>query len=189
MRTLYLIRHAAPDVAPGVCYGRLDISVAEHPAVTAERLRPLLPADCTLITSPLSRCRRLAEALGTPEVDARLAEMDFGEWEGRLFDDIAREDIDAWAASPLDFRPPGGETAREMAERVIAALDDLRQRPEADVVVVTHGGPMRVMAAVLLGEWKSEHGAWLARRFGFGEVVRFAVDGHGGVAMRIVAPW
>ncbi|MGC3963257.1 MAG: alpha-ribazole phosphatase family protein [Rhodocyclaceae bacterium] len=188
MQRLHLVRHASPDIEPGTCYGRLDVGVTESPTVTAERLRPLLPADYTLVTSPLSRCRRLAEALGTSEIDARLAEMDFGEWEGRLFNDIAREDIDAWATRPLDFRPPGGETAREMALRVISALDDLRRMPKSDVVVVTHGGPMRVMAAVLLGEWGGDEGAWLARRFGFGEVVEFEVDGYGGVAMRIVGP-
>ena len=80
---LYLIRHPRPQVAPGVCYGQTDLGLAEPAAEVAERLRPLLPADFTLHASPLARARLLAEALGTPRLDARLQEIHFGDWEGR----------------------------------------------------------------------------------------------------------
>ena len=112
---LYLIRHPRPDVAPGTCYGQTDLGLAESPRVVAERLRPLLPADYALYTSPLRRARLLAEALGSPQVDARLQEIHFGEWEGRSFDEIGKAALDAWSAAPLDFAPPGGESPRQMA--------------------------------------------------------------------------
>ncbi len=63
---LYLIRHPRPEVAPGTCYGQLDLGLAESPQSVAERLRPLLPDTYALYASPLRRARLLAEALGSP---------------------------------------------------------------------------------------------------------------------------
>ena len=113
---LYLIRHPRPAVAPGICYGQTDLGLAESASAVAERLRPLLPQDFALYASPLARARLLAEALGTPQLDPRLKEIHFGDWEGRSFDDIGQAALDAWAAEPLDFAPPGGESPRSMAQ-------------------------------------------------------------------------
>jgi alpha-ribazole phosphatase len=115
---LHLIRHPRPDVAPGVCYGQTDVGLAEAAADVAARLRPLLPRDYDLHTSPLARAHLLAQELGTPTADARLKEIHFGDWEGRSFDAIGAA-IDDWVADPLGFRAPGGESARQMASRVL----------------------------------------------------------------------
>jgi alpha-ribazole phosphatase len=165
---LYLIRHPRPAVAPGVCYGRTDLGLAECPLAVAARLRPLLPADFVLYSSPLIRARLLAEALGTPLIDARLQEIDFGAWEGLHFDAIGPA-IDAWAAEPLDFRPPGGESPREMAVRAHAFLADLRRAAPPAAVVVAHGGPLRALAGHLLGIDPSN---WLGLDFACGEASR-----------------
>jgi len=85
---LYLIRHPRPQVAPGTCYGQLDLPLAEDPVQIAAGLRPLLPARYSLHASPLQRARLLAEALGQPALDPRLMEIHFGEWEGRSYDSI-----------------------------------------------------------------------------------------------------
>ena len=87
---LYLIRHPRPEVLPGTCYGQTDLGLAESPLAVAERIRPLLPGAYALYASPLRRARLLAEALGCPEVDPRLMEIHFGEWEGRSFDEIGQ---------------------------------------------------------------------------------------------------
>ena len=95
---LHLIRHPRPLVAAGICYGRLDLE-AENATALAASLRAELPTDLPVWRSPLSRCRALAEALHPqPLIDARLAEMDFGAWEGRSWDTIPRAELDAWAA-------------------------------------------------------------------------------------------
>ena len=60
--TLYLIRHPRPLIAPGVCYGRLDVA-AEDPLPIATALRALLPADAPVWSSPLQRCRETAGAI------------------------------------------------------------------------------------------------------------------------------
>lgn len=123
---LHLIRHPRPAVEPGVCYGQTDVGLAECPVAIAERLRPLLPETFTLHASPLARARLLAKELGTPHLDDRLKEIHFGDWEGRTFAEIGSA-IDDWAADPLGFRAPGGESPREMAARVLAWLEEIRE--------------------------------------------------------------
>ncbi len=123
---LHLIRHPRPAVEPGICYGQTDVGLAESATEVATRLRPLLPESFTLHTSPLARARLLAQELGTPQVDDRLKEIHFGDWEGRSFADIGSA-IDDWAVDPLGFRAPGGESPREMAARVLAWLEEIRQ--------------------------------------------------------------
>jgi alpha-ribazole phosphatase len=150
---LILIRHPQPDVAPGLCYGSSDLS-AEMDALEggypqlAAQLAPALAAGFRLYSSPLRRCAELACLLGEFTPDARLVEMDFGAWELRPWSDIPREEVDAWAADLLDYRPGGGETVREVARRVQSFLDDLSH----DAIVVCHAGTMRLMAAIAAGE-------------------------------------
>lgn len=150
---LILVRHPQPEVAAGVCYGSSDIppapaALAEGHALLAAQLEPALAAGFRLYSSPLRRCAMLAARLGDFAADARLAEMDFGCWELRPWSGIAREEVDAWAADLLDYRPGGGETVREVAERVQSFLDQLQH----DAVIVCHAGTMRLMAAIAAGE-------------------------------------
>ena len=95
---LWLVRHARPLVAPGICYGRLDMQAdAQSTADAAQALHLALPADCLLAHSPLRRCRQLAQALQAlrpglaSAMDSRLLEMDFGEWEGQMLEDLRRK--------------------------------------------------------------------------------------------------
>ncbi len=177
---LHLIRHPRADVAAGVCYGRSDVALAEPAATVAARLRPLLPASYALHASPLARARLLALELGAPRFDPRLQEMHFGEWELKAFDAIGPA-LDAWAADPLGFRAPGGESAQEMAARVLEWLAELRTaKPDGPVVVVAHGGPLRAIAGHLLGLAPER---WLALDFACGHVTRIDVE-EWGVALK-----
>ena len=150
---LYLIRHPAPLVAPGTCYGRSDVAAAALAPAALAQLRASLPHDAPLYSSPLRRCAEFARALdlGVPILDARLAELDFGDWEMRRWDDIARADIDAWAADIAFHRPGGGECVADMARRVTAFCDALAQEPHNAAIVVCHAGTMRLMAACAQG--------------------------------------
>jgi alpha-ribazole phosphatase len=159
MRKLYLIRHPAVAVPSGICYGRSDVPLRASAAQHADRLRPSLPLDTPIISSPLSRCRLLAEELAralntsaphAPILDARLAEMDFGDWEGLPFDSLPRDLLDAWARNPLGFNVPGGESGAQVIARVLAALDEMLAA-NASLVIVAHGGPLRIIAGHLLG--------------------------------------
>ena len=173
---LHLIRHPRPAIEPGICYGQSDIGLAECAVEVATRLKPLLPDAYTVHASPLLRARLLAEALGTPTLDERLKEIHFGDWEGRSFESIGSA-IDDWAADPLGFRAPGGESAHEMSARVLHWLSALQlSAPTEPVVVVAHGGPLRAIAGHLLGLPPER---WLGLDFGCGQVTRLDVEGWG----------
>lgn len=168
---LFLIRHPAPAIAPGICYGRSDIGLLADPLAAARRLTAQLPGLDRVYSSPLQRCLRLARCLApSPVTDTRLMEMDFGAWEGRSWDDIPRPDIDAWARQPLDFAPPGGESGRQVAARVIEfASEFIRRNDIGNIAVISHQGPLRILMAHLLGDGEA---LWLSRRFDFAAVTR-----------------
>ena len=146
---VFLIRHPRPLVEPGLCYGRLDVD-CDDPLPVAARLR--LPPDTTIFSSPLRRARRLAEALDPcVRLDARLSEIDFGDWEGRRWDDIDRDAIDDWAADVLNFTPPGGESVADLQRRVIDFAGEIKATVAGPrVALVTHAGVIRA----LLGHWR-----------------------------------
>ncbi|MDR1163528.1 MAG: alpha-ribazole phosphatase family protein [Candidatus Accumulibacter sp.] len=159
---VFLIRHPRPSIAPGLCYGRLDVD-CEDPFPVAEKLKGRLPEGARVFSSPLRRARRLAEALA-PEitVDARLAEIDFGEWEGKAWDSIDRKQLDAWARDLLGFVPPGGESVAQLRARAVEFAETLREK---DAVLVTHAGVLRA----LVGYWRGlAHDEWTRLEFDFG---------------------
>lgn len=107
-------------------------------------------------TSPALRCRALADAVAVAaslplRKDRRLREMDFGEWEGLAWDQVSRNALDEWAADPLAFAPPGGERGAAFLARVEAVWRRIVAAPGTSVVV-THGGPLRIMLALAAGE-------------------------------------
>ena len=143
---LHLVRHLAPLVDKGVCYGRSDLEVDPATiAATLPALRARLPAGSNVYSSPLRRCAALAEALSDKVTfDARLTELDFGAWEMRRWDDIARAEIDAWAADVVHYRPGGRESVAAMAARVLEFFTALPAEP---AVVICHAGTIRLLSA------------------------------------------
>ena len=155
---LYLIRHPKPIVAANTCYGRSDLAVAQpEQARVAAALLPLLPKGVPLFSSPLRRCAGLAQQLAGPlacspiRFDERLAEIDFGVWEGRSWDTIARAEIDAWADDMAGYRPGGGESVLQMAQRVCAFHAELMQSGADCAIVICHAGTIRLLLAHRLG--------------------------------------
>lgn len=169
---LYLVRHPKPAVDPALCYGAADLPVAEDIAACAARLAPLLPTDARVVSSPLTRARLLAEAVSpTVHLDARLRELDFGDWELKPFADIPAEGFEVWGSTLIDFRAPGGELYADMATRVWDAFEAHRAGTGA-LVVVAHNGPMRALTGTLLGLPSSR---WLNLEFEFGRVTHLAI--------------
>jgi alpha-ribazole phosphatase len=149
---LILIRHPKPQCENGICYGRLDLECDPQALSEAvSRLRSLASASL-IFTSPARRARDLAAQLGTQTtVDDRLQELDFGDWEGRRWQDLGRHAIDAWSQGLPDSAPPNGETLTAMAGRCAAWIKSL-QPSESPVLAVTHAGPIRIMKSILNGE-------------------------------------
>jgi alpha-ribazole phosphatase len=177
---LILVRHPRPVAPAGICYGSSDLAVAETELAavhaTLQDIVARLPAATPLFSSPLQRCAGLARLLSPcPVFDARLAEMDFGSWELRAWDDIARAQVDAWAADLLHYRPGGGETVLEVARRVAAALASIRDSGAGSAVVVCHAGTIRLLSAMAEGaplKQAALAAAATPHRIGYGAVVR-----------------
>ena len=165
---IYLVRHPEPNVAAGICYGQTDLELARGIATSVAGLRGLLPADAALYSSPLRRCRDLANALYLmPVFDERLQEIHFGEWEMQPWDDIDRTALDAWASAPLDHAPPGGESVAALYERVAEVIRERSPAHPDSLVLITHAGVMKVCCGLLLELPQEE---WLALRFDYGSV-------------------
>ena len=140
-----LIRHTPVDVAPGTCYGQSDVPLKptfpDEAAVTAAALKDYAPFD-HVYTSPLSRCTLLADFCGYPDAerDARLMEINFGEWEMKRFDDITDERLQQYYDDFLNTPPTGGESFMEIYARVKSFLEELRGKSWRRVAVFSHGG-------------------------------------------------
>jgi alpha-ribazole phosphatase len=144
-----LIRHPPALIPPGVCYGRLDVPLHPDAAGTLARIAAEVGEAAAIITSPARRCRAVAGMLpGTVREDARLLELDFGRWEGVAWDDVPRAELDTWARDPARFAPPGGESGGALLARVASFHAELEAHG-TDCVVVSHGGPLKLLAALL----------------------------------------
>ena len=152
-----LIRHPAPAIGAGICYGRLDVALSLDgssavPAIASQLIR--FPTR-KIWSSPARRCLALASAISAAtnasvHQDARLLELDFGAWEGQRWDDVPREALDLWAADPLSFAPPNGESGAALIIRTESFHAHIMAQHQ-DCVVVSHGGPLKVLSALLRG--------------------------------------
>lgn len=186
---LWLVRHAAPVVEPGTCYGRSD--VAADPKGSADAARELaaaMPGAIRVATSPSGRCTQLARDLQAlrPELafaeDARLQELDFGSWELRPWAAIPRDALDRWTADFGRHRPGGGEAVQELLTRVRAALEDA-VRDGGDQLWITHAGVIRAAGLLVQGTFEvTDAGQWPATALPFGswqvhDLARLSVAG------------
>ncbi len=147
------LRHP-PPVTKGVCAGRSDFPVLD-PKQFLERLQvdPDLASVARVYSSPAARCRELALLIAAHwalplEIDERLHELDFGEWEGRTWKDIETKDprrFQAWANDWQRAAPPQGECIANLQQRIGRFVGDLAEDP---VLVVTHAGPIRAMRVI-----------------------------------------
>ena len=156
---ILLARHGETDdnAPPRRVQGRLDPALNERGVEQARSLAREVAERYEIAALWVSHQRRaletaaiVAEAIGLePRVDERLAEADWGDWQGRLVEDIEREEPDRWAGfreSDPSFRFPGGESLAEHLERTAAALDEIAAGP-LPALVVCHGGTIRAALA------------------------------------------
>ncbi len=153
---IHVIRHTRPDVAAGVCYGQADVAVAASFDDEVLALKNSVKSDYNkVITSPLRRCKLLAERLAEGQalsIDPRLKELDFGEWELQTWDQIGEEKTKRWAENFIDLAPDQGETLASMQTRVLEFWFELAQSNQDNgcLAIVTHAGVIRVLMAHIL---------------------------------------
>jgi broad specificity phosphatase PhoE len=153
---LFLARHGEtndnrePIKVQGFTDTPLNDTGRRQAAELAERAAPM--GFVSLWSSDLKRACETAEIVGqriglSVRLDPRLREANRGEWEGRRFIDIEREEPEryaAWRGDPATFRFPGGESLCDQLKRVLASLADVRRAGELPALVVCHGGSIRV---------------------------------------------
>jgi probable phosphoglycerate mutase len=155
--TVYLIRHAAHAFIDRVLVGRSpQVTLSTEGQLQARRLGRSLacePID-RVQTSPQSRAvetaQPIADELALPvEIVLPMDELDMGDWTGLSFDELASDPRwHDWNSQRATARPPGGESMRELQERVLGHLSSLcEQHPDSAIAIVSHAEPIR--AAIL----------------------------------------
>jgi len=154
MTLLALLRHADTAwSAEGRIQGRSDQRLSDAGrAALAGRARPAACRGMRVVTSPLARCVETAALLGASDAprEPLLAEMSWGEWEGRRLAELRAELGEAMReneARGLDFRPAGGESPREVLARVSQWLSLLSE----PTLAITHRGVIRAVLAAATG--------------------------------------
>ena len=153
---LYLLRHTAPAIQSGICYGQADIDLAASFAEELQAIRNKLPGlvPAAIYSSPLQRCLKLAYALALErevQEDQRLMELDFGDWELKHWDDIPRGLVDVWADDHVMQAPPNGESFHALSLRAIEFLQEVSANHAGqDVLVLTHAGVIRALLSQAL---------------------------------------
>jgi broad specificity phosphatase PhoE len=177
MPVLYYVRHGETDYnRQGRLQGRRDTSLNAHGRRQAAECGVLLgdlfardhrqAQDFKYVSSPLKRAREtmgiLRATLGLQahhyEIDARLMEIAYGEWEGLTLQEIEWRNASVLSArerDKWDFAPPGGESYRELADRI----DNWYKSLTADTVVAAHGGGVRALMAIsnIVSEEQATH--------------------------------
>ncbi|MEQ1536881.1 MAG: histidine phosphatase family protein [Burkholderiaceae bacterium] len=164
---LWLARHAQPLIGAGICYGALDVAAdAALTTAAAKSVAATLPANTICRVSPIRRCQQLAAALALmrPDLaiksstctDGRLAEMDFGHFEGQPWVNIPKAAVDAWTADFGNHRFGGKESANEVLQRVKAALDEHAALQADNVLWITHAGVIRACSLAKQGIYRVE---------------------------------
>jgi alpha-ribazole phosphatase len=163
MVRLLLVRHGETVWnAAGRFQGRADMPLNGTGQRQAKALGCVLAAEGvhTLYSSDLQRAwetaRIIAEALRCPvQSEPCLREMAFGDWEGLTFAEAQQRDphlLAAWQTDPEQVAPPRGETLGHVSNRVKTVLHRMVTHcQEQTVVLVAHGGPLRVLLCLALG--------------------------------------
>ena len=152
-----MVRHGRTEWNErGRIQGHTDVPLSEAGRSRLRESRiPAIFADFAWQASPLRRAVQSARLLGASEMrmDARLMEMHWGEWEGESRPALRRRlgaQMERMEDRGIDFRPPGGESPRELIRRLNTWLRDVREG-ERDVIAVTHKGVIRAALALATG--------------------------------------
>jgi broad specificity phosphatase PhoE len=159
-----LVRHGrAATATPGAYAGWSDVPLDEDARPGLRRLASALARE-PIARAYTSDLRRASDSLAlllagrapAPPVlvDPDLRELHFGDWEGLTYDAIAARPYGP-AVLAGERAAPGGEGLADLATRVDRFTERLRRETpdgtDGVVLIVSHGGPLRVLLCRLLG--------------------------------------
>lgn len=155
---IWLVRHGEPAGVRGRCYGKLDVGLSEAGQAQMQSAAAHLRTEAldAIYASPRVRTLESARILAAPHQcdfieDEGFAEIDFGDFEGLPYDEIAARFPDLyrqWMDSPTEVQFPNGESFATMRTRVLRAFHAIRERHAGGTIaIVTHGGVIRILLA------------------------------------------
>jgi broad specificity phosphatase PhoE len=157
----HLLRHGQHVLQGRVLAGRtpgIGLSTMGRAEIAAVADRLANEDIVALYSSPLQRTRETAEILSERldlpiQYREDLLELDFGEWTGLTFDAVRTDERwPAWRDCRSIATIPGGESMRQVQERAVEALFDLRQtHRDGRVLIVSHGDVIRAALLFALG--------------------------------------
>jgi alpha-ribazole phosphatase len=143
---IYLIRHTTPLIEKGICYGQTDLDITDTFLEEVSMIQPHLPAtDLKIYSSPLQRCKKLADALfesSIVECHDTLMELNCGDWEMQKWDEIPKDEIQPWMDDFVNVVVPNGESYVLLHQRVVDTFESIKRKGE-NAVIVAHGGVLR----------------------------------------------
>ncbi len=166
---LTLVRHGQTSAnIDGVWHGSTNSPLTEHGHGQAAAAAAFIEANHkpvgTVYASPLDRAHHTAEKIAdrlglTPELDPGLVEYDLGDWEGMSFEVLYEEKkLFHNMKSDPDYRPHGGESPKQVGDRLVASLRRIADRhPGERVIVVSHGGALSIAFGLLLD---NDYSSW-----------------------------
>ncbi|MGZ3754065.1 MAG: alpha-ribazole phosphatase [Mucilaginibacter sp.] len=153
---IYLVRHSPVNNPQKLCYGQSDIELAAdweaHFTALQKKLESNL-SNAVFYSSPYQRCTQLAHFLSGNDfrIDARLSEMNFGDWEQRKWTAIDQPILNEWMADFVNCKVPGGESFKIMHQRCTQFWDELsNDTSQEKVIIITHAGVIRSLLAHIL---------------------------------------
>lgn len=160
----YLFRHGEVEGAGQALCGHTDVPLSSNGWQQMRAQAEFFPPLDQVISSPLIRCADFARELAASHsvscaVQPGFQECDFGDWDGVPFAAMSDQwaALEAFWASPATVTPPSGEALKEMFQRVQSHwLDLLSEWQGKTLVLVTHGGVIRIILALILQlDWKN----------------------------------
>jgi len=157
--TVDLLRHG--ELEGGVKYrGQLDDPLTVAGRASMDAVWERIGEDIDLvISSPLSRCLQAAREWTVKhgmacDIDSRVAEMHYGEWEGLTAEEIMTRYpgmLEQWRMNPEDMQIPGGESATQLHDRIAEFWSDICEKYDGQhLLVVAHSGSIRMLLAHIL---------------------------------------
>ena len=148
---MIFLRHPTPDIPQGICYGQTDMDIAQEGHAQIDTALIKTPRLTRIIASPALRCRKLAQELAALnniqlQLDARLWEMNMGDWEGVAWKDIDRDLSTTWLKDPHNNPTPNGECFADLKNRVALCIDEIlagATHEHQHTAIVCHAGPIR----------------------------------------------
>lgn len=153
------VRHAPVIGEEGRYVGHRDMVADLSDTTSLQGLADQLPSNAVWISSHLVRARGtlgalagLVEGAPEPQVEPAFAEQNFGQWQGRGYDEVYAETGHQIWNDPASLTPPGGESFNGLISRVGAAIAVRTEGHRgADIISVAHGGTIRGAVALALG--------------------------------------